>query len=235
MNRTVLGVWAHPDDETFLSSGLMLTARERGDRVVLVTATRGEQGTDDPVLWPPHRLGELRARELDRSLAVLGVTEHRWLGYVDGACHLVSDAAAVEAVAGIIEEVQPDTIVSFGPDGVTGHSDHRAVARWTERARRSTAPDATLLQAVLSPRFTRRFADINNEYGIFMAEPVTVEPDLLVRLDGDLLDRKMAALRAQDSQTRRLVDGVGLLTFRRWWSEEAFLVLEPASAEETAA
>ena len=73
--RTLLGVWAHPDDETFVSSGLLLAARERGDRVVLVTATRGEHGTDDPARWPADRLGAHRARELDvpRVLRTRGV------------------------------------------------------------------------------------------------------------------------------------------------------------------
>lgn len=235
MNRTVLGVWAHPDDETFLSSGLILSALERGDRVVVVTATRGEHGTDDPVRWPAPRLGELRARELDESLALLGVSEHHWLGYADGSCHLVAQTAAVEAVGRIVEQLRPDTIVSFGADGVTGHSDHRAVGRWAALARAAAAPDATLLQAVLPPAFTRTFADINEEFGVFMAAPVEVEPDLVVRLDGELLDRKVAALQAQDSQTRRLVDGVGMPTFRRWWSQEAFLVLEPDAAQEAAA
>ena len=46
-------------------------------------------------------------------------------------------------------------------------------------------------------------------------------------LDGERLDRKIAAMLAQDSQTRRLVDGVGAATFRRWWAEEAFVREEP--------
>ena len=45
---TLLGVWAHPDDEAYLSSGLMSVVRKGGGRVVVVTATRGEHGTDDP-------------------------------------------------------------------------------------------------------------------------------------------------------------------------------------------
>ena len=50
---TIMGIWAHPDDEAYLSSGLMAAARRRGDRVVVVTATAGEHGTDDPATWPP--------------------------------------------------------------------------------------------------------------------------------------------------------------------------------------
>ncbi|HEX3261549.1 MAG TPA: PIG-L family deacetylase, partial [Pseudonocardia sp.] len=45
---TVLGIWAHPDDEAFLSAGLMAAARDAGQRVVCVTATLGEHGTSDP-------------------------------------------------------------------------------------------------------------------------------------------------------------------------------------------
>jgi len=83
---TILGVWAHPDDEAYLSGGLMALARDNGQRVVCVTATRGERGTPDPVAWPPERLAEERTRELARCLSILGVEEHHWLGYRDGGC-----------------------------------------------------------------------------------------------------------------------------------------------------
>ncbi|PVZ13115.1 PIG-L deacetylase family protein [Actinomycetospora cinnamomea] len=232
MTRTLLGVWAHPDDETFLSSGLLLDARARGDRVVLVTATRGEHGTDDPARWPPDRLGAHRARELDAALAVLGVTEHRWLGYTDGTCPLVPERTAAERIAAIVDEIGPDTIVTFGPDGVTGHADHRAVGRWARRAWRAAAPGATLLEAVLPRGFARRFAEINETFGVFMDGPAPeVEADLHLRLDGERLDRKIAAMLAQDSQTRRLVEGVGLATFRSWWAEEAFVRRTLAGAQ----
>ncbi len=231
MTRTLLGVWAHPDDETFMSSGLMLDACARGDRVVVVTATRGELGTDDPATWPADRLGAHRADELDASLAVLGVTEHLWLGYRDGCCAAVPETAGADAVCAIVDEVRPDTIVTFGPDGFTGHDDHRAVARWARHAWQAAGAGAELLQAVLPPRFTRRFAAVNERFGVFMDQPAAeVEPDLLLRLRGERLDRKVAALRAQDSQTRRLVDGVGLDVFRRWWADEAFLLEQPAIA-----
>ena len=70
---TILGIWAHPDDEAYLSGGLMAMARDNGQRVVCVTATRGELGTPDPVAWPPDRLAAERTREMARCLAVLGV------------------------------------------------------------------------------------------------------------------------------------------------------------------
>src|SRR6478609_2030889 len=50
---TLLGVWAHPDDEAYMTAGLMSMARSAGHRVVVATATKGEAGTDDPRAWPP--------------------------------------------------------------------------------------------------------------------------------------------------------------------------------------
>jgi len=70
--RSLLGVWAHPDDEAYLSSALMAAVRREGGRVVVVTATHGENGTDDPARWPPQRLAEQRERELRASLDVVG-------------------------------------------------------------------------------------------------------------------------------------------------------------------
>ena len=52
---TILSVWAHPDDETYLCAGLMARAVRSGARVVCVTATRGELGSSDPERWPPGR------------------------------------------------------------------------------------------------------------------------------------------------------------------------------------
>ena len=72
---TLLGVWAHPDDEAYLCAGLMAAARDAGHRVVSVTATLGEHGTGDPERWPPERLAPLRAAELAAALDVLGVDE----------------------------------------------------------------------------------------------------------------------------------------------------------------
>ena len=83
---TVLSVWAHPDDEMYLSGGLMAEAARGGARVVCVTATRGEAGSQDPERWPPERMGEIREAELMASLEILGVREHHWLDYRDGEC-----------------------------------------------------------------------------------------------------------------------------------------------------
>src|SRR5512133_2265412 len=108
----LLGVWAHPDDEAYLSAGLMATVRAAGGRVVVVTATRGEHGTSDPQAWPPHRLARIRERELDASLAALDVNEHHWLGYADGELPRVPVTRGAARMAELIDEVRPEALPS---------------------------------------------------------------------------------------------------------------------------
>src|SRR5262245_3243082 len=98
MTGTLLGVWAHPDDEAYLSAGLMAAARRRGERVVVVTATVGEHGTSDPDRWPPERLGRRRELELRTSLGVLGVHELHLLGLPDGGCSQHDGTARVAEI-----------------------------------------------------------------------------------------------------------------------------------------
>jgi LmbE family N-acetylglucosaminyl deacetylase len=222
---TILGVWAHPDDEAYLSAGLMALARRHGSRVVVATATPGEHGTDDPGTWPPERLARLRRRELACALGAVGVVEHRWLGHEDGSCG-AGDPAGVAAIADLVREVEADTIVTFGPDGMTGHPDHRAVSAWTTAAWEATGRRARLWYATLTPAFHDRWGSLNDELDLWSIgpPPVTDEADLATQLhlEGDVLDRKVAALRAHRSQTAGLMAAVGEDRFRAWWSTESF-------------
>ena len=229
---TILGVWAHPDDETYLSAGLMTLARSHGNRVVVVSATLGEAGTDDPDRWPPWRLARLRRRELAAALDVTGVEEHHWLGFADGGCADVPAGAGAAAVAAVIGAVQPDTIVTFGPDGMTGHPDHRAVSAWTTDAWAADGRRARLWYATVTPDFHARWGEVNDELGVWSPgpPPSTARDELAteLHLDGDLLDRKLAALRAHRSQTSSIEAALGEARFRQWWAVESF---RPAAIE----
>jgi LmbE family N-acetylglucosaminyl deacetylase len=230
----VLGVWAHPDDEAYLSAGLMAAAREAGRRVVVATATWGEHGTADPDGCPPERLAALRAAELTASLRAVGVTEHRHLGYRDGEC-AVADSRGVDAVADLIGELQPGLIVTFGPEGMTGHADHRAVSAWTSAAWQQTGRRAELWYATLTADWHRRWGELSESVGLWMGpvRPCTEQRWLAhqVRCEGRLLDRKRAALAAHASQTNALRELVGATTYDCWWSEESFVTAEPEAAD----
>ncbi|PMR61542.1 PIG-L family deacetylase [Verrucosispora sp. ts21] len=225
---SILGIWAHPDDEAYLSAGLMAMARDAGSEVVCVTATRGERGTPDPLTWPPDRLAEIRQDELTRSLRVLGVTKHHWLGYSDGECANVAPAEPVARLSELIDEIRPDTIVTFGPDGHTGHPDHQAVSAWVESAFRRTAPAGTrLLHAAVSHDWAHRWSDVHRDFSIFQdGYPLAVDHDQLaveLLLDDRTLARKLRALTEQASQTSGLITLMGLSRYTRWVSQESFV------------
>ena len=235
---TVLGVWAHPDDETFLSAGLMALARAAGNRVVCLSATAGGLGTDRPDLWPPDELAALRVREHRAALATVGVDEMVQLGYDDGSCADVPEDEAVAKLLAVIDEVRPDTVLTFGPDGMTGHPDHQTVSAWAtaavEIAVESTQRPIRLLYATTTPAHAVRQRPVGDALGAFApGYPLTTEPrDLAVHLvlDDSLLAQKVAALRAHASQTRGQEEVVGSAAWERWWPEESFVAADLAAS-----
>jgi LmbE family N-acetylglucosaminyl deacetylase len=233
MNRiaelgTILGVWAHPDDEAYLSGGLMALAREAGSRVVCVTATRGEHGTGDPDRWPPDQLAAQRTVELRECLGLLGVTEHHWLGYRDGECPQAPPSQAVARICALIDEIRPDTVVTFGPDGNTGHPDHQAVARWAAAAVDRAAPLGTrLLQSAVTDVWARRWEVVNRRFDVFAPGYPVTRPEtalaLRLTLDPATLARKVKALAAQATQTAGLIEAMGEDQYAAWVAEEMFV------------
>jgi LmbE family N-acetylglucosaminyl deacetylase len=225
---TVLGVWAHPDDEVYLSGGLMAAVRDAGNRVVCVTATLGEHGTADAGRWPPERLARIRSAELRASLAVLGVTEHHQLGLPDGGCAAQPFDEVVDRIAGIVADVRPDTVLTFGPDGFTGHDDHRTVGAWATAAHARAGSVARLLYATSTAEFLDAWTHVYDRIDVFLADdvPLRAPVDSLavhLPLGAEAADRKLVALRAQASQTAGLVALLGEDTMRDWCATEAFV------------
>ena len=229
---TLLGVWAHPDDEAYLSSALMASVRRDGGRVVVATATRGELGTPDPETWPAARLAEVRERELLASLALIDVREHEWLGHADGSMPVVPMEQGVQQISELLERVRPDVIVTFGPDGMTGHPDHRTICSWVTEAWRQAGSREALWYATTTPEFQEQWAELHETLDIWFEgfePPVTPAPELaaMVPCDDGLLDLKHRVLQAHASQTAVLEEMLGTDVFREWWSTEYFVAATP--------
>jgi LmbE family N-acetylglucosaminyl deacetylase len=225
---TILGVWAHPDDETYLTAGLMARAVRDGDRVVCVTATRGEEGSWDEERWPTSEMGKVRDAELMDSLRITGVTEHHWLDYHDGTCADVDEEEAVGKVVGFLEDVQPDSVFTFGPDGMTDHPDHKAVCSWTTTAfSREAKPGARLYYATTTPEWAEKFVPVMNKFNVFMSPdtpPVTPRDEAAIafELSPELLDLKLKAIEAHVSQVEGMLNAFGQDFFREAHQEEYF-------------
>jgi LmbE family N-acetylglucosaminyl deacetylase len=224
---TILGVWAHPDDDIYLSSGLMAIAAAAGERVVDVTATRGEGGSMDEERWPSARMAEVRAEELRRSLEILGVAEHRFLdGPVDVDMQTPLDASGRPQVLEIMREVQPDTVLTFGPDGMTGHEGHKSVSAWVSDAFEQAAkPGARLYHATATPEWAEAWLPRLEPFDIFLpgTPPITPRDRLAIdyTLPDDVLDLKFRAIQAHESQVEGLVAVFGD-RMREWMATEYF-------------
>ena len=221
---TILSVWAHPDDEAYLCGGAMAMATAAGSRVVCVTATRGELGVTDPVRWPPDHLAQIREAEMAECLRILGVREHQWLGYPDGECAEVDVAEAVKRLMTVLERVEPTTVLTFAPDGQTGHPDHIAVHRWIAEAVRRTGIGRLHVVANTPEWMDEHLGRFVEMGAIVGAPPVAWTGPLSIDLPlpDDVLARKSEALAAQASQTDVLRAAVGEDYYRRILFHERF-------------
>ena len=127
----LLGVLAHPDDESLGFGGALAKYAAEGVETFVVTATRGEAGRfgaagkgHDPV-----EVGRVREAELRAAAKVLGVSEVSVLGWPDGGADRVEPAIAIGEIVSHIRRLRPDVVVTFGPEGGYGHPDHIAISQ----------------------------------------------------------------------------------------------------------
>ncbi|MBI2919198.1 MAG: PIG-L family deacetylase [Chloroflexi bacterium] len=143
----LLAVFAHPDDESFAAGGTLACYAAQGVPVYLVCATRGEVGEiSDPILATPETLGQVREGELRDACRVLGVHAPLFLGYRDSGMAGTADNNHVSSLnqakpedvttrlLELLQQLQPQVVVTFDPNGGYGHPDHVAVHRHTTAA-----------------------------------------------------------------------------------------------------
>lgn len=207
---TILTVFAHPDDESFTCAGLLRAAINNGQRVVCLTATKGEIGLQDPATWSVDDLGDVRASELHEALSIIGCTDYRWMGYMDGQCQDVDPQEAINKVKEAIAEILPDTILTFSRDGWTGHLDHRAVSAWVDQAVVGR-PIAVYHTALTPEHYEQYLQAVDKAVNVFykLDEPKltpAAECAIVFMLPRALCEQKCSALKAHRSQTGRLFD-----------------------------
>lgn len=132
----LLCVLAHPDDESLALGGTLARYAAEGVETYLVTATRGEHGwMGSEADYPgPRALGQVREKELLAAAAALGLREVHFLDYEDGILDQADPKEAVSKIADHIRKIQPQVVMTFGPDGIYGHQDHIAISQLTTAA-----------------------------------------------------------------------------------------------------
>lgn len=220
----IVTIWAHPDDESYLAGAVMAVARAQGQPVTCLTATPGDHAEGEQAR---RQIGRLRTEELARALRILGVDDMVVLGIRDGECQHFDDELAVGSIGAVIADRRPDTIITFGPDGFTGHPDHRAVSRWVTAAVAAADTPVRVLHSAATHPMALDGRDIDARFGVFDAGlPTTYEPHdvaLCIPVDGHWLDTKVQALQAHRSQTATIIEALGESRYRRWIASEVFV------------
>jgi len=139
-NPRLMAIMAHPDDESLGVGGTLAKYASEGVEVFLLTATRGESGRyrghrpGEPEHPGASELGRVREAELRAAASALGLCEVSLLDYHDQFLDRADPREAIAAIAGHIRRIQPDVVVTFGPDGAYGHPDHIAISQFTAAA-----------------------------------------------------------------------------------------------------
>ncbi len=132
-NKTLLAIFAHPDDEAFTIAGTFYKYAKLNCKTILVTATLGQAGSTRHIK-KGQSLAAIRQKELARCAKLLKIRKLYLLGYEDGKLHKADQLLFQKQIEEIIKKTHPQVIITFGPDGVSGHIDHVTTSKVTTAA-----------------------------------------------------------------------------------------------------
>ena len=131
MTHRIACVYAHPDDETFLTGGIIPKYAAAGIGTDLYCATSGDAGKNSSVpVSSREELARIREDELRSAARILGIESIELGTYGDGTLHELEPTTLIGDVVSFLRRTKPDVVIGFGPEGApTGHKDHRAMSR----------------------------------------------------------------------------------------------------------
>lgn len=142
--KTLVAVFAHPDDESVVGPVLARYARE-GAQVHLIIATDGAAGGQQTTVPAGPELARVRAEEARCAADALGARPPILLGLPDGKLGSYGDDpmrlfALTQRLQEELQRLRPDAVITWGPDGGSGHPDHRLVSAVVTQLARTGAP-----------------------------------------------------------------------------------------------
>lgn len=214
MERHILIVLPHPDDESFGSAGVIAQYTRKGTPVTYACATLGEMGRNmgKPFFANRETLPEIRKKELAEACRVLGIHDLRMLGMRDKTLEFEDPNTFADKIENLIKELNPSLIITFYP-GHGVHPDHDACAEAVVRA---------VSRLPQQDRPTLHCKAIRED-----SEKVLGKPDVVIDVS-DVLDVKIAAIKAHRTQFEGIISQLGMDTdeqnpeLRQWLGEEKF-------------
>jgi len=160
----ILAILAHPDDETLFSGTLALLAN-KNIPIQIVYATSGDAGRDATGQnLSGDALAVVREEEARDSLKILSLsTPPIFLKYHDG--DLKNKIQELKKnVSKLINNFNPNIIITFGPDGVSGHPDHIAIGAATDFIFDTREDVEILLHIAVSETRTKIYNSVAENY-----------------------------------------------------------------------
>lgn len=189
MEKHVVIIFPHPDDETFGTAGTAAKFRKQGVPVTYLCGTSGEMGRNMglPLIANRETLADIRKKELENACRILDI-ELRMLGYWDKTIEFEDKNEVASHIKNILDEIKPSLVITHYP-GYAIHPDHNALGAAAIEAVQMMNPDErpkVWVQAI-------------NRDGMFTQE--IGEPDI----ENDVtpsFDLKMKAIEAHASQAK---------------------------------
>ncbi len=212
--KTILGIFAHPDDESMGPGGTLAKYAAAGHRVAIVTATDGgagrlfhERPADDA---GRAELRRLRREETAAACRILGIGHLGFLGMDDGTLARRNILEIEETLAALLRRERPDVVMTFHGSGISFHPDHRILTLATAGAVAGAAREDWYAQGPAAGLAPHRTAKL---YGYTVAEDaiprdewprrVYLSPadEVTTRIDTqEQVETRWAAIRAHATQ-----------------------------------
>lgn len=170
MGKIVFGIFAHPDDEAFLTAATLLREVQNGSELHLVCLTDGcGKHSMNPDNVPD--LSKTRLDEWQAAGKLIGATEQHHLGYTDGQLNNDDHIEITEKIIDLVKDkVEKDSdkqveFITMDTNGVTGHIDHIVAARSALLAFRKLKLEGLPMTRVRLACLSREdFPDINTSF-----------------------------------------------------------------------
>lgn len=212
--KPVLCIFAHPDDEAFGPGGtIALLAKKHPVYLICITDGNDQNhGKTD--------LAKKRKQELRLSAKILGIKKVFFLNYPDGSLNNNLYHQLAKRLQGFIDRLQPETLITFEPRGVSGHIDHVTVSLVTSYVFSQNAQVKTLLYFCIDQRQRR----LIKEYFIYFPSGYALNRvDKVVNI-ARVWQQKVTAIQQHQTQAQDIQRILAML--EKLPKEEYFLVLK---------
>lgn len=194
--KTVLAVFAHPDDETWIS-GTLAKLASSGLKVIPLYVTSGDAGSD----YSGANLSGLalaKAREVEaiNATQILGLSDPVFLRFPDSKVGSYR-AEIHNKLNTMIAELKPVAVMTFGADGITGHTDHINVGNIA-----SNAALGKSVHFVISQRRADQLADYAKQQGqVYQVKNAISDREVSYQIDvSSYTDQRINAQAAYKTQ-----------------------------------